>query len=102
MTEKEFLERIESENEFTERELKHLACKSKFEVDRIKGYCYCWKREIRTIVEIKGRYFAIDWTKGLTETQEDEFHNQPYEVFRKEIVETTVYWDENKEKSNDQ
>lgn len=43
-----------------------------------------WSRFVRTIVDLNGRYFAIEWDQGLTEMQSDEFYNQPYEVELKE------------------
>ena len=33
-----------------------------------------------TVFEVKGRFFNIDWERGLTECQENEFYEQPYEV----------------------
>lgn len=43
-----------------------------------------WSRFVRTIIDLNGRYFAIEWDQGLTEMQSDEFYNQPYEVELKE------------------
>lgn len=39
-----------------------------------------WSRWRKTIVDLCGRYFAIEWDEGLTEMQPDEFYEQPYEV----------------------
>lgn len=39
-----------------------------------------WNRTVTTEVEYKGRFFIIIWEEGLTECQENEFYNQPYEV----------------------
>lgn len=47
-----------------------------------------WDEERVTVVEIDGKNYAIEWSKGLTEMQEDFFHTQPYEVIleTKEVV----------------
>lgn len=39
-----------------------------------------WTMSVHTIVHLKDRYFAIDWERGLTENQDDEFWYQPVEV----------------------
>jgi len=39
-----------------------------------------WTRSVTTEVEYQGRFFIIIWEEGLTESQENEFYNQPYEV----------------------
>ncbi len=58
-------------------------------VSEIKGNEHRWQREMTTVVEIGGRYFAVDWMRGLTECQENEYDGVPYEV-RKEQHEQTV------------
>jgi len=35
---------------------------------------------METILIIEGKYFSIQWEKGLTENQENEFYDQPIEV----------------------
>ena len=37
-----------------------------------------------TVVELCGRTFGINWFSGLTECQENEFNEQPYEVEKHE------------------
>lgn len=38
----------------------------------------------------KGALFNIDWERGLTERQENEFYEQPYEVVKECHEETIV------------
>jgi hypothetical protein len=59
-----------------------------FEVDIIEGGDRRWYRSITTISKIGDKFFAMEWDKGLTENQEDEFYNQPYEVELEEAVVT--------------
>lgn len=60
-------------------------------VDEIEGDDHRWNREIQTIFKIDKQYYAIDWMRGLTEMQENEYWDDPYKVERKEeIVTKTV------------
>lgn len=79
MTEQEFLEKFDKGETFSERELKSLRWEFN-EVETIYGENRRWSRSAQTIFEVNGRLFALDWENGLTESQEDEFYNQPYEV----------------------
>jgi len=49
-------------------------------VEEIQGESLRWVQPITTIVELHDRYICIKWYRGLTEMQEDEFDEQPYEV----------------------
>jgi hypothetical protein len=48
-----------------------------------------WSRSAQTIVELEDRYFCVDWYEGLTENQDNEFYDQPYEV-EKHTYEKTI------------
>lgn len=91
MTEKEFLERYDSGGEFTETEIKGLVDRGNF-VDEIEGDDHRWDREITTIIEVDGRYFAIDWRRGLTEYQGNWFDNQPREVTKTTRMVEVTEW----------
>lgn len=78
MIEKDYLEKILNGEELSERELKDLTFD--YEIDCQEGDDGRWTTSVKTIVELCDRYFAIDWERGLTEEQENEFYNQPYEV----------------------
>lgn len=47
-----------------------------------------WVRYMTTVVDLLGDHYAIDWSRGLTESQEDCFYEQPYKakVEEKEIT----------------
>ena len=91
MTEKEFLERYDSGGEFTETEVRELIYEGNF-VDEIEGNDHRWDREVTTIIEVDGRYFAIDWRRGLTECQENWFDNQPREVTKTTRMVEVTEW----------
>ena len=79
MTEQEFLEKFDKGETFSERELNALRWELN-EVETIYGGNRRWSRSAQTIFNVNGRLFALDWEEGLTENQENEFFNQPYEV----------------------
>ena len=93
------LGKIDSGEELTETELSEL-CWNFNVVDISYGENRRWSRSIRSIIEICGRYFALDWEAGLTEYQENEFYNQPVEVEKKEYTKTITVteWNEIKKK----
>lgn len=89
MEEKEYLEKILNGEELTEGELSDLV---DYEIDSQEGDCGSWTIPVMSIVELCGRYFAIDWDRGLTECQENEFNNQPYEVKKVEKMVKVTEW----------
>lgn len=61
-------------------------------VDEIEGKHNRWTQSVTTILQIKDKLFAINWERGLTECQPNEFYNQPYEVERKtKMIKKTYY-----------
>ena len=66
------------------------------------GDCGRWTMSVHSIVHLKDRYFAIDWERGLTENQDDEFWYQPVEVvphtYEKTV--TVTEWIPIKEENN--
>lgn len=76
--EENFVDKIENGEELTPGELRELVFD--YEVESQDGDRGRWTTHVKTIVELCGRYFAIGWEKGLTEMQENEFYEQPYEV----------------------
>lgn len=85
--EKEILAKIDSGEELSERELSRLVFDYEFD-QAGNGSCGRWTEHMNTIVLIGERYFSIKWDRGLTECQENEFENQPVEVFKKEYEKT--------------
>ena len=63
---------------------------SETELQRLLDYEVCeeryygdnrrWTRTVYSIIELKARYFMLEWEQGLTESQENCFLTQPYEV----------------------
>ena len=74
----EVIKAIDNGEELSESILKDLVYS--YDIDNEYGENRRWSRWARTIVELNGRYFAIEWDQGLTEMQPDEFYEQPYEV----------------------
>lgn len=89
--EREMLEKIVNKERLTERELSTLVYEGE-EVDEIEGEDTRWTRCMTTVINLCGKNVAIDWQKGLTECQENEFYDQPYFVEKKERVVTVVDW----------
>ena len=79
----ETVNRLKSGEKLSEIELKTLVYDG-IEVDEIKGYSGRWTQDVQTIIDIDGELWAIDWDRGLTECQENEFYNQPYRVVKRE------------------
>lgn len=77
--------KIDREEELSSRELSELR---EYEIDIEYGDNRRWSRSVFEVVELCGRYFAFTWEEGLTECQENEFYEQPYEVEKKEYQKT--------------
>ena len=89
MTNEEFLQRYDSgKPNFTEDEIEKMAYEEFGNwVDTAEGRKHRWYREIKTIFEVEGRLFAVNWNEGLTEQQENDFDDsEVYEVERKEKI----------------
>ena len=91
MSNEEFLTRYDSGVKFIEEELSDLRWEFT-EVCVKYGENHRWNRPATTIFKVEDRLFALDWWQGLTEMQENEFYDQPYEVKEvKKMVEITKY-----------
>ena len=84
------LKKIEAKENLTEKELRELV--TEYDEETEYGDDHRWTREAFTIVKLCDRYFGIDWMKALTEMQEDEFYEQPYEVKQIERIVVTKEW----------
>lgn len=51
-----------------------------------------WTRNVRTIISIGDKYYAIEWQEGLTEYQENVYDCQPYEVTKGEKTIVITVW----------
>ena len=89
--------KFDSGEALTPAELEDMTCYLTV-VDEWEGEEKRWTRDMSTIVESPdGRYFRIDWERGLTEVQEPfVYEKQPIEVHR-QLEERTVIittWEE--------
>ena len=66
--------------------IKEIACDSVCEQVFDKSR---WYEDVTSIIEIKGEFYAIDWSRGLTEYQENEYPCQPKRV--KKVVKDKIY-----------
>ena len=78
--------------DLTSKEIQYLVENGKF-VRESDGKDYGWQKEVRTIVDIEGDLFAIDWLQGITKDS-DEFGKQPYRVQAVEKQLTRVEYEE--------
>ena len=74
----EIVEKIDNGIDIDEHVLKELAYEFSKEV--WKGENRRWLRSVKSVFEFDGRFFIVEWEEPLTEMQEAEFYNQPYEV----------------------
>lgn len=89
--EKWFLEKFDSGEEFDEEELQELLWELE-RVDTFYGENRRWSRTVTCYFKVGDRYFALDWEEGLTESQPNEFWEQPIEVEKhehKEVITVT-------------
>ena len=75
--------------DLTERELRELRYSQCAEIEGDKSR---WSVYTQSIIKLRDKYFSIDWDQGLTEIQEDEFYNQPYEVKKVEKMIPVTEW----------
>ena len=88
--EMEYFKKITNGVELSESELSDLVWE--YSVDEVDGECGRWTQSMKSIVELCGKYFAIDWERGLTEHQEHEFYNQPYKVCKIDKMRRITEW----------
>lgn len=83
-------------DEFTEDELRSIPWEgiegAEF-IETKEGEDHRWQREMTEFFKIGDRYFAIPWMAGLTEYQENEFYEQPYEVKPTEKIIKVIEWE---------
>ena len=85
------LNKITNHEDFSEQELKKMFDQLE-EVDIVEGACGRWYQEISTIFKVKNKYIQLDWLRGLTEYQPNEFDNNPYEVIPEETTVVITKW----------
>lgn len=86
----EFVERFDNGEKFDEDDISELVYGYGEEV--WSGEPHRWSTPVKSIISVNNRLFAIDWMRGNTEYQENEFYDQPYEVRAvKKMIEITEY-----------
>ena len=97
LTEKEHLEMLMNGKKFSRNELRDLI--DMYDFKTIEGEDRRWSRTNESFLKVKEKYFVIVWEEGLTEMQECEYDEQPYEVIKKETktlvpehYETKIEW----------
>lgn len=95
-----FLNKFDSGEKFTIDELSEMRCDYQ-EITTTYGENRRWLRSAETIFKVGERYFCLPWEEGLTESQENEYYNQPYEVYPLEQtrVITTTLWNKKDEQA---
>ena len=76
--EQRILSAIDNDEEIKEREIRELCWD--YEIERIELGEGRWQRNVKSIVQIANRTFAIEWLQGLTENCDSSYNNLPYEV----------------------
>lgn len=89
--EKNFLKKIDNGHNFSEEEINEMFYDLE-EIDSISEDLGRWTMSVSTIFKIGDRYIRLDWEKGLTEYQVDEYPEQPYEVFPKKETIVVTRW----------
>ena len=91
----ETVAKLKNGEKLSEREIKTLVYYG-YTVDEIEGDSGRWTQHVSTIINIDGELWEIDWDRGLTEYQENEFYNQPYRVKKveKEVTRVEVSYEE--------
>lgn len=83
-------EKLEKGISLTEREIQDMRWDFA-EVYEVEGDEGRWMRHMTTVVKVgNGDLYAINWDRGLTESQENTFCNQPQKVRLKEKEVTTI------------
>lgn len=86
--EKEYIDKIDNAENLTERELRTFVWEVGEKVDREEGENGRWSRIVRVVKQVDNRFFSIYYAEGLTESQDNEYYNQPQEVVKHEYEKT--------------
>lgn len=86
--ERELIDKIDNADSLTERELRTFVWEVGEEVDREEGENRRWSRSVNVIKQVDDRFFSINYEEGLTESQDNEYYEQPEEVVKHEYEKT--------------
>ena len=88
MKAEEFLAMYDAGKKFSECQIADMAFDFQVEHEEY-GDRHRWQLDVTTYINVEGRVFRVDWLRGLTENQENEYPNQPVEV-RKKTYQKTI------------
>lgn len=99
----EIYEKLQNKEMLSEEEIESLVWDSE-QVYEEAGKDHRWQKEMFTVVKVENKFYGICWMKGLTEYQENEYYEQPFEVGcenKTEVVKKEI-WKPINEISNDE
>lgn len=88
---KRILEKIKSGKKLTENELRMLVF-SGLDVHEEENGEGRWSAYMTTVLDLNRELYAVEWQRGLTEMQPNEFYEQPYavKIEKKEVIVKTI------------
>lgn len=75
----EIYTKLQNNEKLSEEEIESLVWDGE-QVYEEAGEEHRWQKEMFTVVKVKNKFYGICWMKGLTECQEHEYYEQPFEV----------------------
>jgi hypothetical protein len=91
----ELIQKLLNRESLSESEIQDLVYEyDDYIFEQEKGENRRWSRGVMTVFKVDDRYFMVNWDEGLTEYQENEFYDQPYEVTLKveeQIIKVNTY-----------
>ena len=104
----EFTKEVVLENKYNKYEVSAMKLKAGIELDSDEISSLLWSSDVKyqeegengrwnrnnlSVIDLEGTLYAIEWSEGLTESQENEFYTQPYkvELEKRDIVVTKTF-----------
>ena len=84
------LDKFNKGEQLRDDELEFIALELEFKIE--EGALHRWTQEVTSICDLAGTTVAVNWMRALTEMQEHEFWEQPYEVVEVQRQITTTRW----------
>lgn len=75
----EIYKKLQRQEKLSEEEIESLVWDGN-RVYEEEGDDHRWQKEMFTVVKVENKFYGICWMKGLTECQENEYYEQPFEV----------------------
>jgi len=83
--------KLKQQEELTDSELEEMQWRFE-EVFEEEGKDGRWSKTMKTVFKVGDDLYALEWERGLTEMQENQYFKQPYKVklVKKEVTVTTT------------